>query len=174
MLTIFGAVRRHYHHVEIEISNSKPLDVAGLQPPIVIVPMNEWNKMSQKGLRFALKLSLDIIVVQVRAGDKKDGLRERWQDLVEAPARAAGLPTPRLVQLPSPYRHVLNPIIDYVFQTRDQNPDRQIVVLVPELVAYRWRHHLLHNKRAGMLKALLLLRGDQNVVVINVPWYLSG
>jgi len=32
----------------------------------------------------------------------------------------------------------------------------------------------LDNKRAGMLKALLLLRGDQNIVVINVPWYLSG
>jgi hypothetical protein len=67
-----------------------------------------------------------------------------------------------------------NPIIDYVFQTRDQNPDRQIVVLIPELVAHRWYHHLLHNKRAGWLKAHLLLRGDQNVVVINVPWYLSG
>jgi len=174
MLMTFGAVRRHYHRVEIEISNSRPLDAAGLRPPIVIVPMHEWNKMSQKGLRFALKISPDIIVVRVRANDKKDELRERWPDLVEAPARAAGLPAPRLVQLPSPYRHVLNPIIDYVFQTRDQNPDRQIVVLVPELVAYRWYHHLLHNKRAGMLKTLLLLRGDQNIVVINVPWYLSG
>src|SRR5262245_25295820 len=174
MLMTFGAVRRHYHRVEIEISNSRPLDVSGLRPPIVIVPMNEWNKMSQKGLRFALKISPDIIVVQVRASDKKNELQERWPDLVEAPARAAGLPAPLLVQLLSPYRHVLNPIIDYVFKTRDQNPDRQIVVLIPELVAYRWYQHLLHNKRAGMLKALLLLRGDQNIVVINVPWYLSG
>jgi hypothetical protein len=136
--------------------------------------MYEWNKMSQKGLRFALKISPEIIVVRVRASDKEDELQERWPDLVEAPTRAAGLPAPRLVQLLSPYRHVLNPIIDYVFQTRDQNPDRQIVVLVPELVAYRWYQHLLHNKRAGMLRALLLLRGDQNIVVVNVPWYLSG
>ena len=174
MLMIFGAVRRHYHRVEIEISNSRPLDIAGLRPPIVIVPINEWNKMAQKGLRFALKLSPDIFVVQVRAGDKQDQLQERWPDLVEASARAAGLSAPRLVQLPSPYRHVLGPIIDFVFQTRDQNTDRQIVVLVPELVTYRWYHHFLHNKRAGMLKALLLLRGDQNIVVINVPWYLSS
>jgi len=174
MLVTFGAVRRHYHRIEIEILNSRPLDATGLRPPIVIVPMNAWNKMSQKGLRFALKLSQDIIVVQVRAGDKMDELQKRWPDLVEAPARGAGLPAPRLVQLHSPYRHVLNPIIDYVFQTKDQNPDRQIVVLIPELVAYRWYHHLLHNKRAGWLKAHLLLRGDQNIVVINVPWYLSG
>jgi amino acid transporter len=174
LLLTFGAVRQHYHHVANEIANLKPLDVAGLRPPIVILPMHEWNKMSQKGLRFALKLSPDIFVVQVRARDKMDELREHWPDLVEAPTRAAGLPTPQLVEISSPYRYVLNPIIDYVFQMRDQNPDRQIVVLVPELVAYRWYHHLLHNKRAGMLKALLLLRGDQNIVVINVPWYLSA
>lgn len=174
MLTAFGAVRRHYHRVELEIANPKPLDVTGMRPPIVIVPMHEWNKMSQKGLRFALKLSPDIFVVQVHATGKMDELQERWPELVEAPAREAGLSAPRLVQLASPYRYVLNPIIDYVFQTRDQNPDRQIVVLVPELVAYHWYHHFLHNKRAGMLKALLLLRGDQNIVVINVPWYLSG
>ena len=174
MLAVFGAVRRHYHHVEVEISNSKPLDVANLQPPIVIIPMTQWNKMSQKGLRFALKLSPDIFVVQVRASEKMDELQKRWPEMVEAPTRAAGRPTPRLVQLPSPYRHVFNPIIDYVFQIRDQNPERQIVVLVPELVAYRWYHHLLHNKRASMLKALLLLRGDENIVVVNVPWYLHA
>jgi len=174
MLLTFGAVRRHYHHVEIETANSKPLDVAGLRPPIVIVPMYEWNKMSQKGLRFALKLSPDIFVVQVRAGEKTDDLKKRWPDLVEAPTREAGLPTPHLVEIASPYRHVFNPIIDYVFQTRDQHPERQIAVLVPELVAHRWYHHLLHNKRASMLKALLLVRGDQNIVVINVPWYLSA
>jgi hypothetical protein len=52
-------------------------------------------------------------------------------------------------------------------------PDRQIAVLIPELVAYRWYHHLLHNKRAGILKALLL-RGDEDIIVINVPWYLSA
>jgi hypothetical protein len=47
-------------------------------------------------------------------------------------------------------------------------------VLIPELVEARWYHNLLHNKRAGTLKALLLLRGDENIVVINVPWYLSA
>jgi uncharacterized protein YecE (DUF72 family) len=171
---VFGVVRRHYHQVEIEISNTKPLDLTNLRPPIVILPMSQWNKMSQKGLRFALKLSPDIFVVQVRTNDQIDELQKRWSEMVEIPTRRAGRPTPQLVQLPSPYRHVFNPIIDYVFRIRDENPERQIVVLVPELVAYRWYHHLLHNKRASMLKALLLLRGDENIVVVNVPWYLHA
>lgn len=74
----------------------------------------------------------------------------------------------------SPYRHVFNPLIDYVLKVKQEHPDRQIAVLIPELVARRWYHHLLHNKRAAMLKALLLVRGDEDVVVINVPWYLQN
>jgi hypothetical protein len=31
----------------------------------------------------------------------------------------------------------------------------------------------LHNQRAQMLKLLLLLRGNQRIIVINIPWYLA-
>lgn len=174
LLIVFGAVRRHYHTVALDIENPLSLDVSNLQPPVIIVPMKEWNKMSQKGLRFALKVSPDIFVVQIRAGDKaEDDLERRWAMYVEQPTRAARLPTPQLVTLSSPYRYVFNPLLDYILQMKRQYPDRQIAVLIPELVAYRWYQHLLHNKRAGILKALLLLRGDEDIIVINVPWYLT-
>ena len=55
-------MRRHYYNVAGEIANDAPLDVTHIKPPIVIVPMREWNKMSQKGLRFALRLSPEINV----------------------------------------------------------------------------------------------------------------
>jgi len=175
LLTLFTGVRRHYGKVAIEIANPKSLDVSNIQPPIVILPMREWNKMSQKGLRFALKLSPDIFVVQVRTGDAgEDDLSDQWFDRVEAPSRAAHLPVPRLVPLTSPYRHVFNPLLNYILETKRSHPDRQIAVLIPELVARHWYEHFLHNKRAAMLKALLLVRGDEDIVVINVPWYLGA
>jgi amino acid transporter len=174
LLLTFGAVRRHYSNVAGEIANDAPLDVTNIRPPIVIIPMREWNKMSQKGLRFALKLSLEIYVVQIKTGGQAESELDRhWHDLVETPAIAAGLPLPHLVEVDSPFRHVFNPLIDYVLAMKRQNPGRQIAVLIPELVARRWYHHLLHNKRAAMLKALLLVRGDDDIVVINVPWYLA-
>ena len=175
LLVTFGAVRRHYSDVAGEIANDAPLDVTNIKPPIVIIPMREWNKMSQKGLRFALKLSSEIYVVQIKTGGPAESeLDRRWHDFVETPAIAAGLPLPHLVEVDSPFRHVFNPLIDYVFEMKRENPDRQIAVLIPELVARRWYHHLLHNKRAAMLKALLLVRGDDDIVVINVPWYLEA
>lgn len=175
LLAVFGGVRRHYHRVSIEIANPAPLNVTNIQPPIVILPMSAWNKMSQKGLRFALKLSPDIFVVQIRAGNvSEDDLAQRWPECVEAPTHAAHLPTPQLVIVPSPYRHVFNPLLDYILEMKQRHPHRQIAVLIPELIARHWYEHLLHNKRAAMLKALLLVRGEEGIVVINVPWYLSN
>jgi len=175
LLATFGAVRRHYYNVAGEIATDAPLDVTHIQPPIAIIPMREWNKMSQKGLRFALRLSPDIYVVQIKTGAHAEtDLDRHWRDFVEKPAQGAGLPVPRLVEVDSPFRHVFNPLIGYILEMKRKNPDRQIAVLIPELVARRWYHHLLHNKRAAMLKALLLVRGDDDIVVINVPWYLDA
>lgn len=174
LLAVFGGVRRHYHRVSIEIANPHALNVTNIQPPIVILPMNAWNKMSQKGLRFALKLSPDIFVVQIKSGNKtEDDLARRWPEYVEGPTKAAHLATPQLVVVPSPYRHVFNPLLDYIVDMKRRHPDRQIAVLIPELIARHWYEHLLHNKRAAMLKALLLVRGDEDIVVVNVPWYLT-
>jgi len=54
------------------------------------------------------------------------------------------------------------------------NPGRQIAVIVPELVEKHWYHYPLHNQRAELLKAFLLLRGSPRIVLINVPWYIEA
>jgi hypothetical protein len=100
-------------------------------------------------------------------------LRDEWLRFVEEPTRQAGLATPELVVLPSPYRLILAPILNYVLEAERNSPDRQVAVILPELVQRRWYHHLLHNKRASVLKAMLLLKGNARIVVINVPWYLT-
>jgi hypothetical protein len=85
-----------------------------------------------------------------------------------------GSPPPQLVVLPSPYRRLFTPLLTYIEQLKRQFPDRQIAVIIPELVEHHWYHYFLHNQRAEVLKALLLLEGDQRTIVINVPWYLSA
>ena len=174
MLFVFGAVRRHYLAVARAVTHPRPLDVSDLHEPIVVVPISGWNNMAHKALRFALKMSSDIYAVQVRADERLDDLQSQWERLVEAPTARAGLPVPQLVVIESPYRRTLQPILDYVLKVRDQHPDRQVAVLIPELVESRWYHYFLHNQRAQGLKALLLFHGGQRVIVINVPWYLSG
>ena len=89
------------------------------------------------------------------------------------PTRQAGLATPELVVLKSPYRYVITPLRDYVLDLEQRHPDRQVAVLIPELVERHWYHYLLHNQRAQWLKALLLVKGNRRINVISVPWYLK-
>src|SRR5262249_15383751 len=162
------------HNVFLETRTATPLDVKNLAAPLVVLPIQSWNQIVKKSLRFALKISPQIRVVHVDTGEATEILREEWRRFVEEPTRQAGVATPELVVLPSPYRLILSPIVDYVLDLERTFPDQQIAVLIPELVERHWYHYLLHNQRAPILKALLLLKGDRRIVVINVPWYLAS
>jgi hypothetical protein len=62
--------------------------------------------------------------------------------------------------------------VEYILKVECDHPDRQIAVLVPELVVKHWWQTPLHNQRAQLLKLLLLVSGNPRVMVINIPWYL--
>jgi hypothetical protein len=96
-----------------------------------------------------------------------------WEELVAEPARSAGLEPPQLVLRKSTFRQFFSPLIDYVEDLRDRHPDRDVVVIVPDLVVRRWYHTFLHNNRGTVLRQLLRLRGGPRVVVVNTPFYLS-
>jgi amino acid transporter len=167
-------VRNHYRSVASETSSSAPLEVGTLGPPIVVVPIQEWGKIAQTALQFALTLSLDIRAVHVATEEETNALREQWGSLVEAPLQRAGRTPPQLITLPSPYRMIIKPILEYVLQIEKDHPDHQIAVIVPELVERHWYHYPLHNQRAELLKALLLLHGSTRIVLVNVPWYIDA
>ena len=105
-------------------------------------------------------------------GEETCFLREQWHGFVERPVLELGRTPPKLEVLPSPYRFIIGPIVKYVLEIESQNPDRQIAVLIPELVERRWYYHFLHNQRAAVLKGLLYFKGSHRIVVANVPWYV--
>jgi amino acid transporter len=167
-------VRRHYRAVSREVGNSSPLALDPIAPPIVVIPIHEWGKVSQRALQFALTLSADIRAVHVATEDETNALREQWPTIVEGPVKQAGGKPPELITLPSPFRLVLKPILDYVKEIETENPHRQIAVVIPELVEKHWYHYPLHNQRAELLKAFILLNGSKRIVLINVPWYIEA
>jgi len=176
MLFVMYRVRRHYDSVAEETATPDPVDLQHLEQPLVITPIAAWNKISQNALRFAYNLSKDVraVYVAVDSEETSGAFTQNWTTLAAAPAQAAGLPPPELVVLDSPYRWVLTPLLNYVLDVEKQNPSRQIVVVLPEMVEHHWYHYMLHNQRAEILKAWLLLRGNQRIVLVNVPWYLKA
>src|SRR2546423_14789944 len=91
-----------------------PRNVA--HPPVVIVPIREWNRLAERAVRYALRLSSEVIAVHLTRLEGPDGeedaerLRRRWEDGGERPARAARPEPARLVQTPSPYRRIVAPL----------------------------------------------------------------
>ncbi len=173
LLVLMVTIKRHYHRVAAAVRSPSPIELADLLPPIVIIPIQKWGAIAKKALVFSLKISPEVLAVHVEAGEASSALREEWSKLVESPAVASGLRAPELVVLTSPFRAVVHPIVEYVLEVERRMPNRQIAIVIPELVERHWYHHFLHNKRAALLKALLLVKGTQQIVVINVPWYLG-
>jgi len=134
--------------------------------------MARWDRMTEKALRFGVLLSKDIQVVNVEADDSRDVLTPMWEENVLQPIRERGLQEPQLITLHSSYRLVISPLMDYILELEQQHPDRKITVLLPELVVHHWWENLLHNQRVQLLKLLLLLRGRQRIIVVDIPWYL--
>jgi hypothetical protein len=64
------------------------------------------------------------------------------------------------------------PLVKHILKIERDHPDCQITVLVRELVVRHWWETPLHNQRAQLLKLLLLVLGNQRIMVINIPWYL--
>jgi hypothetical protein len=173
LIIMMHLVKHHYGRVAEQVNIGARLNVADLAPPLMVITVDRWSRITQKALRFALASSTDVLAVHVDNGQEPDTLASQWGALVEEPARQAGLAGPGLVVLKSPYRFVIRPILEYVLDLERTHPGRQIAVLIPELVERRWYLNLLHNHRSAVLKALLLFQGDRRITVINIPWYLA-
>jgi amino acid transporter len=154
MILLLMRIRRHYDDVAADTEDHGPLETTLPPPPIVVVPIHRWGRIAKKALRFAFHIDGEIRALQVSGTDDAEDLRKNWGDLVERPAREAGLKPPKLVTIESPYRFVLTPILNYILQVERENPDRHVAVLIPELVERRWYQYFLHNQRAMWLKLL--------------------
>jgi hypothetical protein len=174
MMLVMRAVKRHYQRVESETALDTAMIPSLVAEPIVVMPIDRWSRITEKGVSFALSLSTNVHCVHIQSGEEPDPISCCWDKLIVEPLKAAGKPVPKLVVLNSPFRYILQPLVDYVLsQAAVCEVAQKVAVLVPELVVRHWWENLMHNRRADLLKVLLLMRGNRNIVVINIPWYLD-
>ena len=172
LILIMYSVKRHYTRVHAEMVDRTPFNLENLTQPIVVIPMAQWDRITEKALRFALLLSKEIKVAHVFSEDDPDTLAECWDEMVLDPLKKEGMQEPELVRIASSYRFIIAPLMDYILTLERDNPDRKVAVLLPELVVRHWWENALHGQRVQLLKLLLLLRAKQRVIVVNIPWYL--
>ena len=71
----------------------------------------------------------------------------------------------------SPFRKVVEPVVEEIDRMLRVEPEYTITVVLPEFVPANWWEHILHNQTALRLKAILLRK--PHVVVISIPYHLD-
>src|SRR6185437_11405594 len=126
-----------------------------------------------------LRISSDVIALHVSAlegpnsDDHRNQLRVEWEEFVRLPARRAGLHPPQLRLIRSEFRSIAAPLLRAIEAADHEQPDRPVVVILPELVEGRWWGYIMHTHRERRLRARLLRYGGRNVIVTTVPWQLQ-
>jgi hypothetical protein len=122
----------------------------------------------------SLRLSRDVQAVQflTDAPDEPDDLTASWRELVEEPARARQIAAPKLTVIRSKYRDLVEPLLEHVHRLAVLHPDRDLAIVVPQLLDRHWYEQILHAQ-ATLLKAQLLRRGGDRIAIVNIPWQLD-
>ena len=164
LVALFMGINRHY----IELRRRLSLDEYGAPPRVlrhrVILPISGVHRGTVAALRYARALSHDITAVHVSV-DEEDTrrLEEKWG------LWGNGV---RLVTLPSPYRLLMEPLLEYIEQIADlRQSNETLTIVVPQFVARKWWHNLLHAQTAVLLRLALLYR--PGIVITNVPYLMA-
>lgn len=171
IIAVMYSIKRHYTRVIRDTAEVQRIRLTDLEQPIVVIPVARWDKISEKAVRFGLVMSKNIKVVNVQ-NDVDTGFDDIWNLMVMQPIQEEGLPLPELITVQSSFRTIISPLMDYILKLEEENLGRKVAVILPELVVKHWWENFLHNQRIQVLKLLLLLKGNQRIVVINIPWYL--
>ncbi|HXM23587.1 MAG TPA: APC family permease [Terriglobales bacterium] len=173
-IVFFALVRRHYHSVKMLTTCKVPVDAASLsQHPIAVIAIDRWSNITRQGIEFAARLSPEVIALHVEPNEHSELLQDDWEHYVEQPFRAAGKAPPQLHVLPSPYRFIIIPIVQFILDLSKKHPDRSIIVVIPELVEDKWYEYFLHNQRGRLLEWVLLARGNERIFAVTAPWYVG-
>src|SRR3954470_2856220 len=162
IIALLRKIHRHYMQFATEIKFDGHSPIAPLHHSVV-VPVNGITKATAGALVYASAISDEVVAVYVEVDPRATAsMRLDWEmwDI--------GIP---LVVVPSPYRSVLRPLVDYVENLRLVMPGELVTVVVPEIVPKRWWEHLLHNKTAFYIRTAFLFK--PNVVVTSVPLLLG-
>ena len=137
----------------------------------VIVPVTRVSLLTEHALCEAASLGQDVIAVTVvlRGGDDAardaERLRRHWRRW------DPGVP---LKVLHTDYSSVVEPILAFIDELRDERPDDQLVVLIPVIRPDKVRYRILHNQMDIVLSSALRSRSDVIVARVTMPIHLAG
>lgn len=162
LVMAFLAIRRHYESIVSQLS-PKALDLVKPRHHRVLIPISTFHKGTVKAVIYAKSISDNVQAVYIATTpERTEKIRDIWKDW--------GLDIP-LVILETPYRSIVQPLVDYIDQLQAEDPDMLITVVMPEFVPAKWWQQMLHNQSALLIRGTLMFK--KGVVVTSVRHFLK-
>jgi amino acid transporter len=162
LLVIFAGIRRHYNYLARSLT---PVIGESVSPvsTTVLVLVPQVHRGILHALSYARTLGKDIRALHVAIKPEAvEKVKREWDQFV------GDIP---LVILDSPYRSLVDPIMEYIDEAVGEKPDHMLTVVVPQAVPKYWWHRILHNNAAIPIK--MALGSRKNVVVTDVRYFLE-
>jgi amino acid transporter len=164
LVTGFFSIHHHYKRLARKLS----LDNFGVIPPHktrhrVIMPVGGVHQGTLAALHYARRLSDDITAVHVSIEPaESEKVRKKWERWGEGV---------RMVMLNSPYRLLLEPLLEYITEiARQRQPGETMTIVVPEFVSNSRVTGALHMNTAELLRSQL--KRQPGIVIIDVPYHV--
>lgn len=164
LVTIFFRIHHHYKDLAASLSLENYLPPLRIRNQRVIVPISGVHRGTLAALNYARTLSPDITAVHVSTDPiEVERVRQKWETWGDGV---------RLVILDSPYRLLLEPLLQYINKIdATRHPNDVITVVVPEFVPRHSWHNLLHTQAAFLLR--IALRSKPGIVIMDVPYQIA-
>ena len=164
LVVAFTAIHRHYRGLARRLSLDANRSFPQISRQRVVLLISGVHQGTLAGLRYARTISDDVTAVYISLDtDEANRTLEKWGVWGEGT---------RLVVLESPYRLLLEPILEYIETLcRIRQKNEVITVVVPQFVSHHWWSSFLHSQTAFLLRLGLLLR--PGVVIIEVPYLVD-
>ncbi|MBN1370582.1 MAG: APC family permease [Anaerolineaceae bacterium] len=161
LIVIFIAIHRHYKNLANTLSLSNYQSYQRIQRHRVIVLLGGVHRGSLKALTYARSLSSDVTAVHVSIDPvESEKIRDKWSTFGEGV---------RLVILESPYRLLVEPVMEYIENISSTTQAHEMItVVVPQFITKQWWGNFLHNQTALLLRFGLLFK--PRVVIVEVPY----
>jgi amino acid transporter len=161
LVTCFFAIHHHYKRLATKLSLDNFKSPNRILRHRVVLLLAGVHKGSLTALTYARSLSTDLTAVHVSIDPKEtQKVREKWELYGEGT---------RLIILESPYRLLIEPVMEYINQLLDlRQPNELLTIVVPQFVPRHWWENLLHNQTALLLRFALLFK--PGLVILEVPY----
>lgn len=161
----FFTIHRHYKKLAKSLTLENYASPAiGIKRHRIIMPIANVHRGTLYALNYAQSLSNDVTAVFVSIDPPEaEKIRSKWEQWGNGT---------RLVILDSPYRVLMEPLLDYIEQIAAARQKGEIItIIVPQFVPAKWWHNLLHMNTALWLRMALLFK--PGIVITEVPFQVG-